>query len=258
MTDSRTHEALVGGQFGARAAAYLGSAVHSQGADLQEIVALVRGHGQAEVLDLGCGAGHVSFSVAPHIGRVVAYDLSPEMLDVVGRAAAERGLGNIATRQGVAEKLPFADDSFDYVLSRFSTHHWRDLDCGLREVRRVLKPGGIAALVDSVSPGTPLLDTYLQCVELLRDPSHVRNYARSEWDAAIARAGLVLGATRQHRLRMQFAVWVERMNTPEVQRDAIRAIQGAMSESVVRHYDIGSDGSFDLDVAIIQAAKPAS
>jgi SAM-dependent methyltransferase len=254
--DHKTQEALVGGQFGARAAAYLGSTVHAQGVDLQALVALVRGRPQARVLDLGCGAGHVSFHVAPHVRDVVAYDLSPEMLDVVGRAAAERGLRNIATRQGVAESLPFDDDSFDFVFSRFSTHHWRDLDAGLREAARVLKPGGIAAIADSVSPALPVLDTYLQAVELLRDPSHVRNYTRAEWDAAITRAGLRLGAASQHRLRMQFAVWIERMNTPKVQSDAIRALQTAMSETVTRYFDIGPDGSFDLDVLFVQASKP--
>ena len=117
---------------------------------------------QARVLDLGCGGGHVSYHVAPHVHEVVAYDLSPEMLDVVARAAVERGLGNIATRQGVAELLPFADASFDFVLSRFSAHHWRDFDAGLREAARVLKPGGTAAFVDCISPGPPLLDTFFQ------------------------------------------------------------------------------------------------
>ena len=108
MTATKTQEALVGGQFGARAAAYLGSAVHAQGADLQALAALVQGRREARVLDLGCGGGHVSYHVAPHVREVVAYDLSPEMLEVVARAAAQRGLGNIVTRQGVAEhcRLP--------------------------------------------------------------------------------------------------------------------------------------------------------
>jgi SAM-dependent methyltransferase len=257
MEDSRTHEAVVGGQFGARAEAYLNSAVHAQGADLDALTALVRGRKEARLLDLGCGAGHVSFRLAPDLGEVVAYDLSPEMLALVAREAVARGLGNLVTQRGVAERLPFADDSFDFVVSRFSAHHWRDLDAGLREAARVLKPGGLAAFVDGLSPGQPLLDTYLQAVELLRDPSHVRDYSRPEWEAAIIRAGLVPGAASQHRLRMVFPVWVERMRTPPVQREAIRALQSAMSETVARYYAIGADGSFDLDVLFVQASKRA-
>ena len=70
---------------------------------------------------------------------------------------------------GAAERLPFADAEFDYVLSRYSTHHWNDVGLALREVRRVLKPGGVAVFIDVMSPGSALLDTYLQAVEVLRD-----------------------------------------------------------------------------------------
>lgn len=257
MSESRTHEALVGDQFGSRAAAYLNSAVHAQGADLQTLAALVKSRGSARVLDLGCGAGHVSFAVAPHARQVVAYDLSTAMLAVVARAAADRGFGNIETREGVVEKLPFADDSFDCVLSRFSAHHWRDFPAALGEAARVLRPGGVAAFVDVVSPGRPLLDTYLQTVELLRDPSHVRNYSRAEWDDAMVRAGLQPDSVGTHRLRLDFASWIERMRTPKLQADAIRAIQSAMSETVTRYFEIGADGGFNLDVALFQASKAA-
>jgi SAM-dependent methyltransferase len=164
-------------------------------------------------------------------------------------------LNNVTTKEGAAESLPFEDATFDYVFSRFSAHHWRDLDAGLREVARVLKPSGVAAIVDSLSPGSPLLDTYLQTVEVLRDPSHVRSYSRVEWDAAITRAGLTPGAASQHRLRMKFDVWTERMRTPKVQSEAIRALQVAMSDSVKRYFDIGSDGSFNLDIVFIQAKR---
>src|ERR1700744_4360370 len=108
----KTLEALVNTQFGAQASAYLSSTVHSQGPDLEALAALVAGKSDAHVLDLGCGGGHVSFAVAPHVREVVAYDLSADMLAVVAKAAADRGLANLSTRQGVVEKLLFADASF--------------------------------------------------------------------------------------------------------------------------------------------------
>src|ERR1700760_650399 len=94
-------EALVNTQFGSQASAYLSSAVHAQGPDLEALAALVPGKSEARVLDLGCGGGHVSFAVAPHVREVVAYDLSTEMLGVVAKAAGERGFANLSTRQGV-------------------------------------------------------------------------------------------------------------------------------------------------------------
>jgi SAM-dependent methyltransferase len=256
MSETRTHEALVGEQFGARAAAYLQSAVHAQGADLEALAALVPGEGKASVLDLGCGAGHVSFAAAGRAKEVVAYDLSSDMLSVVARAADERGLRNITTRQGVAEHLPFADASFDCVLSRYSAHHWRDFEAGLREAARVSKPGGIVGFVDAITPGRPLLDTFLQSIELLRDPSHVRNYSCAEWEASLARAGFLPRAVGTYKIRLEFGVWVERMRTPKVQVDAIRALEHAMSESVTRYFAIDAEGSFDLDIALFQAVKP--
>jgi SAM-dependent methyltransferase len=257
MSETRTHEALVGQQFGSRAAAYLASAPHAQGADLPMLAALVGGRAEAHVLDLGCGAGHVSFHVAPHVKNVVAYDLSPDMLSVVARAAADRGLANIVTRQGVAEQLPFEDASFDIVLSRYSAHHWQDFEAGLKEAARVLKPGGLAVFVDGISPGVPLLDTHLQAIELLRDPSHVRNYSRAEWESAMVRARLTSGTVTVHHVRLDFRTWIERMRTPKVQVEAIRALHAAMSAGVARYFDIAADGSFTLDVGVFQARKAA-
>ncbi len=253
---SAPHEALVNAQFGSRAAAYLTSAVHAQGADLEALAALVLGRPEAHVLDLGCGAGHVSFAVAPHVRSVVACDLSPEMLDVVARAATARDCTNLTTKQGIAERLPFADATFDYVLSRYSAHHWGDFAAGLREVARVLRPGGAVGIVDSVSIGAAVLDTWLQAIELLRDPSHVRSRSRAEWDSAIVGAGLLPGRVLPFRVHLEFAVWIERMRTPPVRADAIRALQAVASDSVKRRLEIEEDGSFCIDVALFEATKP--
>jgi ubiquinone/menaquinone biosynthesis C-methylase UbiE len=258
MAESSNYVALVGSQFGSSAEAYLKSPDHSTGPDLEALAALAGGFPAARVLDLGCGAGHASFTVAPHMREVVAYDLSPAMLAVVARAAAERGLGNIVTRQGVAEDLPFEDGSFDLVLSRLSAHHWRDLEAGLREAARVLKPCGSAIVIDAVAPGAPLLDTFLQTIELLRDCSHVRNYSRAEWEAAIARAGLITGNVSEHRRHLDFKGWIERMHTPKVQADAIRALQAAVSPEVIRYFATAPDGSFSIDIAMFEASKPVS
>jgi len=256
MSGDKSHEALVGGQFGSRAEAYLKSAVHAQGEDLQSLVARMAGKSGARVLDLGCGGGHVTFHIAPLVREVVAYDLSPEMLEVVSRTARERGLANIATARGVAESLPFEADSFDAVLSRFSSHHWRDLDAGLREAARVLKPGGSVIMIDTVTAGVPIIDTFFQAIELLRDCSHVRNYSRAEWEAALARAGLPVQSSSQFRLRLEFKSWVERMNTPKIQVEAIRALQTSVSEIATRHYETEPDGSHTIDVALFEAVKP--
>ncbi len=131
---------LVDQQFGQVAQAYLASAVHAQGADLDALAALARATPHANVLDLGCGGGHVSFAMAPHAASVVACDLSADILGVVAAEGARRGLAQLRTQAGRAEALPFDDGTFDIVATRFSAHHWYDVRAGLAEARRVLKP----------------------------------------------------------------------------------------------------------------------
>ena len=215
----------------------------------------MRGHKQARVLDLGCGGGHVSFAVAPEVGEVVAYDLSAEMLTAVTRAAVDRGLDNLRTECGAAETLPFADASFDIVLTRYSAHHWRDLDAALKEARRVIRPTGFAVFADAASPGEPLRDTFLQTIEMLRDPSHVRDYTVAEWEAMLAAAGFTVTATRAMRLRLDFTSWIARMRTPPVFVEAIRALQAVTSAEVREHFAVEEDGTFTLDTAVFVAKR---
>jgi SAM-dependent methyltransferase len=250
---SKAHERIVEAQFGPRAKAYVESAVHSQGADLEAIGTLAQ---NAELaLDLGAGGGHVSYALARHARRVIATDLSSEMLAAVTRTALEKGLRNIETVETPAERLPFEDETFDFVASRFSAHHWRDLDAGLREARRTLKRGGRAAFVDVYAPGQALFDTHLQAIELLRDHSHVRDYTSAQWLDTLGRSGFAIEVCRTWRLRMDFPVWIARMQTPDENVRAIRALQIAASAETKAHFAIEPDGSFLLDVLMIEASR---
>ena len=250
---SRGHETVVGDQFGPRARAYVESAVHSAGEDLDALEMLVRQAAPAHALDLGCGGGHVAYRLAKHARRVTAIDLSAEMLAAVRATAVEKGLANIETQQAPAEKLPFADAAFDFLGCRYSAHHWRDFVAGVREARRVLKTGAPAVFIDAYVPGDALFDTHVQAVELLRDTSHVRDCSLAEWAATVEGAGFALRAQRTWQLRMDYPVWIARMRTPEVNARAIRALQAAASAEVRAHFTIEADGSFMLDIMMTEA-----
>jgi ubiquinone/menaquinone biosynthesis C-methylase UbiE len=255
VSEAASHAQVVQAQFGEQADAYLHSAVHAQGTEFAELQAALVTQPQARVLDLGCGAGHVAFHLAPAVAEVVAYDLSEQMLEVVAAASVKRGLGNIRTVQGAAEQLPFVDGEFDFVASRYSAHHWSDVGRALREVRRVLKPGGTAAFIDVIAPGTPLLDTHLQAVELLRDTSHVRDYSAAEWLRLVGEAGLQVQRLHRQRLRLEFGSWVQRMRTPDVFRHAIRALQQSVGAEVREYFEIADDGSFSTDVLVLWSGR---
>ena len=175
------------------------------------------------------------------------------MLGAVQGEAAARGLANIRTVAGAAERLPFDDNSFGLVVSRFSAHHWRDIEQGLREVRRVLAAGAPAIFVDVAAPDLRAADTHLQAIELLRDPSHVRDYSRREWLGMLGEACFSLSSVSAGRLRMSFASWIERMSVPPARSAAIRELQALASQEVAEHFAIEPDGSFTLDTLTIEA-----
>jgi ubiquinone/menaquinone biosynthesis C-methylase UbiE len=246
-----SHDEQVDRQFGPVAAAYLTSRVHAEGADLSQAAGKLKGC--ARVLDVGCGAGHLSFAVAPEVGAIVACDLSPGMLAAVSAEAQRRGLSNIETQQGAAEALPFADASFDAVCTRFSAHHWADLRRGLAEMRRVLKPGGRAVFIDIVAPASALLDTHLQALELLRDASHVRDHSVAEWAEHLVDTGFAIAAAHEAwPLRMEFDTWVARMKTPPDRVAVLRSMLKSAPAEVRAHFNVGDDGSFDIEAALIE------
>lgn len=102
------------------------------------------------VLDLACGTGEPAISLAVRIGstgHVTALDLSAELLEIAAGRARDRGLMNFSTQQCDAHSLPFPDNSFDLVTSRFGVMFFRDVELALREVRRVLRPGARVCLL---------------------------------------------------------------------------------------------------------------
>lgn len=253
--NTEQHAQKVVKQFGSKAHGYLTSSVHAQGEDLAALVEIVGLNHEARILDLGCGAGHVAFNLAPLVSKVVAYDLSEDMLAVVAQEAKRRDLPNIKTQIGAVECLPYADESFDWVVTRLSAHHWLNVAGGLSEINRVLKPNGFAVIIDLLSPGVFLLDTWLQTIELLRDTSHVRNLSLAEWHALIAAAGLKVLRVNTFRRRLEFASWVGRMQAPEHYVMAIRSLQQCASTEVAKYFAFESDGSFTSDTALIVASK---
>jgi len=251
---SKAHDAVVRGQFGPRANAYVQSAVHAQGADLIALEAVVEAINPARALDLGCGGGHVAYLLARHARQVAAVDLSAEMLTAVTNTAKSKGLANIETHRASVDRLPFADASFDCVVTRYSAHHWRDFMGGLNEARRVTKAGAPVIFMDVFTPGTALLDTHLQSMELLRDTSHVRNYTLCEWTESLARTGLAVKAVKTWRLDLDFESWIARMQTPPVFVAAIKALQAAAPDEVRRHFAFKEDGSFTIDTMMIETS----
>lgn len=102
------------------------------------------------LLDCGCGVGSITLDLAELVapGETVGIDLDASQLDLARAAASTRGLANSRFETGSIYALPFADASFDVVLAHTVLIHLSDPLRALKEMRRVLAPGGIAAVSD--------------------------------------------------------------------------------------------------------------
>jgi ubiquinone/menaquinone biosynthesis C-methylase UbiE len=240
--------------FGATAKRYLSSAVHSTGADLDRLAELARTASVRSALDVGCGAGHASFALARGgAARVVAYDVSAEMLEVVASSADARGYRQIDVCRGPAERMPFDDASFDMVVTRYSAHHWLDVHRAVAEIGRVLQPGGLFIVIDVLAPEGALLDTALQSLELLRDPSHVRNYRASEWQAMLAAANFSTPDVDRWKLTLEFDGWVRRIGTSDARVAALKILFDEFPSEVRDYFCVDRERSFQIDAQWLRA-----
>ena len=115
----------------------------------EQAIAQMAVRADARVLDVGCGSGWATRLLARIAGegRVTGIDISDEMIRVA-RESSE-GLSNVHFEVATAEQLPFADNSFTHAFSMESLYYYRDIPKALKEIHRVLAPGGLfAAVVD--------------------------------------------------------------------------------------------------------------
>jgi len=224
--------------------------------DLGWIVAALDPAPTDHALDVGTGGGHAAFALAAAVATVAAIDPTPEMLAVAGRLAAERGIANVTFTLATADALPFPGASFDMAISRLSVHHWPRPESAFREIGRVVRPGGRLALVDLLAPEDGPLDTFVNAVELLRDPSHARSLRASEWLALLGAAGFVARLERAWELEHDVESWLAQTAPAGWRADAVRAMLRAAPPTARDHFRIAPDAStFRVGCGLIVATR---
>jgi ubiquinone/menaquinone biosynthesis C-methylase UbiE len=227
-------------QFGRVAEAYVHSKGHAEGEDLERIVALATATREDRVLDIATGGGHTALALARVAGHVTASDLTPEMLVAAEAHLRGAGVANVDFAPADAQALPFPDSSFDIVTCRIAPHHFPGPAAFVREVRRVLRPGGRFLLEDTVVPaGEPA--AYINHIERLRDPSHVRSLSVDEWWGLLLEAGFTVLHIETFRKRHDLAEWMERMQTPPEAQAEVRAAFVGAPPTVRRAFEVERD-----------------
>lgn len=204
-----------------RAQAYRDSAAHREGPDLDLVVEWALGSRTA--LDVATGGGHVARRLREAGLEVVSCDPAPGMRpDVIC----------------VAEDLPFADSGFDVVVTRVAAHHFADPAAATREMARVTSK--LVLVVDNLFMGEEAEEA-----EVLRDPSHVRNYTEDEWRAMFGGAGLEVEDVRFFDKPIELEPWLERTECTGEDAARVRELLGGRIE----------DGWIRLDRIALRGVK---
>jgi ubiquinone/menaquinone biosynthesis C-methylase UbiE len=195
------HRELILDQFTRQATVFSTAAAITDEEALRMVVEAARPAPDDCVLDVACGPGLVVCAFAPHVREAAGIDVTPAMLDRARKLAAEKGLTNVAWRQGDVGSLPYGDASFTIVTTRFSVHHFLDPAAVLREMVRVCAPGGRIVVVDDYASEEPGKAAAFNRLEKLRDPSHVRCLSLTELKGLFGAVGLPEPEVRFYALR---------------------------------------------------------
>lgn len=176
----------------------------------------------AAVLDVAGGTGHLARAYAPTAAVAIVLDITEEMLGIGRREAAAGALRNVVYVLGDAARMPFVDESFDLVVSRFAVHHFDRPARQIGEMVRVCRPGGRVAIIDLVAADPALADR-ADRLETMRDPSHTHALPTRDLKGLIEAAGAAIAHETGHDQPLPVARWLAQAQTPAETGDAIRA-----------------------------------
>jgi ubiquinone/menaquinone biosynthesis C-methylase UbiE len=258
---SEERKARIQRQFG-RAAGMYAVSEHRTGKDLDLMIEFAGLQGHERVLDVATGAGHTALAFARHVEHVVVSDLVEEMVDQAREQFAAAHVANAEFRVADVEDLPFGDATYDVVTCRIAPHHFTDVNLALKEITRVLVPGGRFVVVDSTEPELPEAVDFLHRVEVTRDPTHVRSYSARDWHVFLEAAGLVVDQIARHRMRRAFEFWLDRGGVEGEVREELRRLFKEASPAIREELEIeyGESGevvAFSDDKVVIGARKPS-
>ncbi len=260
MADHADSKSLSRQRYGRYAQGYVDSPTHARGADLDRLIEMVTPRADWQALDVATGGGHTALRLAAHVEKVVATDLTPEMLAAARDFVHGQGADNVDFQPADAEHLPFEPETFDLVTCRIAAHHFPDAPRFVAEGARMLRPGGALWVQDHVLSEDTDTARYTDGFEKLRDPSHHRAFPRSTWLAMFEDAGLSVEHSEQLTKRHPFLPWAKRQGcAPDLVDRLARRLAEALPAAAewMQPRDLGtSEASFVNHHILILGRKP--
>lgn len=173
------------------------------------------------VLEVAAGTCICSRALSKYVHHIASLDITADMLTAGKTESEKAGINNISFIKGLAEELPFLDNSFDIVISRLAFHHFADITKCFKEMKRVLKPNGKFVLIDMSAQNEELREN-IDRIERMRDNSHTMVLSVKEMKDLFSSNAIDLKFQEKSIIPVSLEEWMNLTKTPEVIKDEIR------------------------------------
>lgn len=233
LAESNPQLKLIQSEFGKQAERLVKSEFFRSQEILNTILEMMECPEEGEVLDLACGPGILTESLAKEGFKVTAVDITREMLDLV----REKNLTGVKIIRGDANKLSLESDFFEESLTRLSLHHFEDPKRVIEEMKRVTKKGGHIIIGDILTSGNPHDENLHNSIEKLRDPSHTSCLSKEAILDIGRGAGLEFCGYRELKYERELEEWTN-ISGKDLYTPLYTLLKTLISHSELRSIDL--------------------
>ncbi len=214
------------------------------------------------LIDVGTGNGRLAMLLAEEgASEVVGIDASPVLLEAAEYLRLRNpspAMPRVSFRLAPAHRIPFKNEGFDAIVCRLLLHHSTKPEAILRELARLLKPGGLLILADLLSADDPVKRATQNTIEARRNPSHIAARSADQYRKLVIGAGLAIENELASTFDRDLEEWLTDLQSDPASRNAVREMIEAGLETNATGYNARRQGNklvIDLRIFYLKASK---